>query len=624
MGVDIFFVISGYLITSIIAKDEESGKFSIVSFYDRRIRRIFPALFGVIFFSTVVSAVLLAPSDFAFFGKSLLAITCFASNIFFERTGGRAGYFAADAHSQVLLHTWSLSVEEQFYLFFPTFLVIVTRLAKRYVCEVLLVVITVSFAINIWATQHRPPAAFYLLLPRAWELLLGAILATKVVPPLKRRMSREIAGFAGLGLIVWAVLVITTDSAFPGAWALLPCLGAWLIVYAGQNGPSYVRTILSFRPLVFVGVISYSLYLWHWPIIVFAKILSGGEVSDFSRSEITGVIVLSLLMAVISFEFIESPFRGGTTAITRRQIFSFGLATSALSVAVGFSIYFSGGFPGRFNEATNLLISKNLERKTDYEDVCGNWKKQIKSAAELTVCNIGESSPKIMFWGDSHVQQLYPAIRQIYDSAKLQGHGVVFTVAPGCPPMEHMNRSEPGYHCETFSHFAMIRAEQDDVDVVFIGFSVDNLWTVCRSVDDRCLGKISEEEMLDQFFDGLATSIRTLKTHGKRIILSLPFPSFDKSPPDFQVRNAVLGMFRMPRPPADTSPASARNRLTALAEQMGVEIFDPRKSLCRDRDCLTEVDGVSIYRDRSHLAASQVGILADNLENTLRRALPAQ
>jgi SGNH domain (fused to AT3 domains)/Acyltransferase family len=519
-----------------------------------------------------------------------------------------------------LLHTWSLSVEEQFYLFFPTALILLARFAKTRINACLWLGTIASFAINIWATHYRPHGAFYFLIPRAWELLLGALLAMKAVPPLKRRASREIAGLIGLGLIAWAVSVFTTDTTFPGFAALFPCLGAGLIIYAGENGPSFVRTILSLRPLVFIGVISYSLYLWHWPIIVFGKYLAAGELSS---SDTAIIILLSLLMAFISFEFIESPFRGKDSPITRSQIFSFGLAASALSAALGFTIYLSQGFPERFDDSTRQLISTNVERKSDYQFVCSNWKTDIKSIADLSLCNVGgESAKKIMFWGDSHVQQLYPLIREIYDSGGLREHGVVFTIAPGCPPTEHMNRSEPGYHCDSFGHFAMLRSEEQDIDTVFIGFSPPH--TLCPSVDSKCVGKISDKEMRQRFVQQLSEYIQNLKMRGKRVILSLPFPAFDKSPPDLQIRNALLRKFRIVGVARDIVPADVTNQLVSLAERSGAEIFDPRKSLCRERDCITEVDGVSIYKDDNHLAASQIGILEENMESTLQRILPTE
>jgi hypothetical protein len=185
-----------------------------------------------------------------------------------------------------------------------------------------------------------------------------------------------------------------------------------------------------------------------------------------------------------------------------------------------------------------------------------------------------------------------------------------------------MNRPEPGYYCDSFSHFALIRAEQEDVDTVFIGFAPPE--NLCPSVDDKCVGKISKQEMYKQFFDGLSGNIQTLKMHGKRVILSLPFPMFDKSPPDLLIRNATLGRFRMPGTPTDQVPTSLRDRLARLAEEAGAQTFDPTESLCRAGDCVTQRDGVSIYKDDNHLAASQVGILQDNMESTLLRVLPTQ
>lgn len=617
VGVDIFFVISGYLITSIIAKDVALGRFSFVSFYERRIRRIFPALFAVVLFSLLAAGVLLAPKDFAAFGKSLIAMTFFVSNIFFKREGGVDGYFGATSNLQVLLHTWTLSVEEQFYLLFPTALILLARYAKKRTREYLWLAVIASFVINIWATHYRPRSAFYILIPRAWELLLGALLAMKAVPPLKRRVSREIAGLMGLGLIAWAVSVFTEDTIFPGFSALLPCLGAGLIIYAGENGPSFVRTILGFRPLVFIGVISYSLYLWHWPIIVFSKYLSVG---DLSAVETSIVILASLVMAFISFEFIESPFRGGDSPITRRRVFSFGLAASALSAVLGFAIYSTQGFPGRFNESTRQLIATNIDRKSDYQEVCSNWKTEINSISDIAFCNVGtQSSKKIMFWGDSHVQQLYPLIQRIYDGGGLRDHGAVFAVATGCSPTEHMNRPGPSFHCDSFSHFALMRAEEEDVDTVFIGFAAPSpVWTLCPSVDGRCVGKISDEETRQRVLGELSEHIQELKMRGKRVIVSLPFPIFDKSIPDLEVRNAVLQRFGFAGVAAETSSPIARDRLASVAQSMGAEIFDPRGSLCRNRDCITEVDGVSIYKDRSHIAASQIGILEDGMEKALR------
>jgi peptidoglycan/LPS O-acetylase OafA/YrhL len=618
VGVDIFYVISGYLITSIIAKDVALGRFSFVSFYERRIRRIFPALFAVVFFSVLAAAVLFVPTDLAAFGKSLIAMTFFVSNILFKRESGTAGYFDPAFESKALLHTWSLSVEEQFYLFFPTALILIVRWAKGRQSESLALAVIVSFLINIWATQFRPISAFYILIPRAWELLIGSLLAIKAVPPLKWRVAREIAGLVGLGLIACAVSVFTKDTPFPGFWALLPCLGAWLIIYAGEGGPAAVTTILSFKPLVFIGVISYSLYLWHWPIIVFTNYFSAG--TSLSAVEQVVVIISSLVMAFISFEFIESPFRGRGSPITRRQVFALGLTASILSGALGFMLYSHQGYPGRYNSLTRRLVLANTDRKNDYQEVCANFRKEIKSITDITFCNIGlQSSKNIMFWGDSHVQQLYPLIQRIHDDGGLQDHGVLFVVSAGCPPTEHMNRIDlNGFHCDSFTHFAMMRAEEEDIDTVYIGFAAPGNGVLCPSVEGRCVGKISDKETRRRFLRELSEHIQKLKMRGKRVIVSLPFPMFGKSIPDLQARNAVLNRFGLAGVPTEITLPGLRDQVAAVAHSTGAGIFDPRASLCPNEKCLTEVNGVSIYKDNIHIAASQIGILQDNMKQVLR------
>lgn len=618
VGVDIFYVISGYLITSLIASDIVFGKFSFVSFYERRIRRIFPALFGVVFFCTLAAAVLFVPKDFLAFSKSMIAMTFFASNIFFERLGGQQGYFGSASESQALLHTWSLSVEEQFYLFFPTTLLLLTRWTKRRATQLLVLVGIASFLISIWTTQHWPPTAFYILIPRAWELLVGSLLAMKAVPPLSQRASREITGLVGLGLIAWAVFFFNKDTPFPGLSALLPCVGAWLIIYAGEGGPSCVKSILSVRPLVFIGVISYSLYLWHWPLIVFARYFSAG---DLGGVETAVVLILSGVMAFISYEFIEGPFRGSDSQFNRRQIFSLGVSASMLSAVLGLAIYAYHGFPGRYGYTTRQLVLRNLARKDDFQTACGTWKLSVSSISDIGRCTMGpNSSKKIMFWGDSHVQQLYPLIKKLHDDGELQNHGVLMAIANGCAPTEHMNPVDKGYHCDSFATLAMKRAEETDVDTVFMGFNT--WWTVheylCPSANGRCLGRVSPGRAFHLFLQELSEHIQELRMRGKRVIVSLPFPMYDKSIPDLEIRNALFAKFGLAGVATDITLPGVRDDVASVAKSKGADIFDPRESLCDKQNCITQLNGVSIYKDDNHIAASQIAILEDNLKRVLR------
>ena len=266
VGVDIFFVISGYLITQIIFADLKRDRFSIVTFYERRIRRIFPALLTVLAVTTLVAFTVLLPAEVEDYGKSLMAATISFSNVYFW---SESGYFDAPASLKPLLHTWSLGVEEQFYLLFPLLMAWLYRNHRRYLPHVLIVAALASFGAAVYVMQTNPSSAFYLPHLRAWELMIGAMLAIGMFPPLLKSWQRELAASVGFALIVFAVLTYTAATPFPGLNAVAPCVGAALILAAGQHGTTVVGRVLSLKPIVWVGLISYSLYLWHWPVMSF-------------------------------------------------------------------------------------------------------------------------------------------------------------------------------------------------------------------------------------------------------------------------------------------------------------------------------------------------------------------
>ncbi|MEO1020870.1 MAG: acyltransferase, partial [Pseudomonadota bacterium] len=297
VGVDVFFVISGYLITSIIMKDIQSADgFSIAKFYERRARRIFPALFAVIFASSIAAFFILTPLELDRFARSAIAATLFVSNIFFRY---QTGYFAGDADEQPLLHTWSLAVEEQFYIFFPLFLMFVHRFLPRRISLLVLLVAIVSLAMALVGIRFSTAAAFYLAPPRAWELMLGALLALGAVPTLRWRLGRELVAIVGLAAIAWSVTRFDEATIFPGFAALLPTFGTAALIWAGMGpGTSLVNRLLSQKPLVFVGLISYSLYLWHWPLIVFHEFSVAHRPSP---RELLVILAISFVLAIISW-----------------------------------------------------------------------------------------------------------------------------------------------------------------------------------------------------------------------------------------------------------------------------------------------------------------------------------
>ncbi len=255
VGVDVFFVISGYLIAGLITGEMRDGRFSILEFYERRVRRIFPALFLVLLASTVAAAFLLFPSDFSRYAKSLFATAFFASNIEFWR---ELGYFDISAEMKPLLHLWSIAVEEQFYVLFPAILLLVSGRSKARALVTVSLILVASLAFSIYAVKAGPAFAFYMLPSRAWELMLGAVVAIGAFPSVSRPYREALAG-VGVAMIAASVFLYTKATPFPGAAALLPCVGTALVIYAGQAATS-VNAALSTRPLVFVGLISYSLF----------------------------------------------------------------------------------------------------------------------------------------------------------------------------------------------------------------------------------------------------------------------------------------------------------------------------------------------------------------------------
>ena len=321
VGVDIFFVISGYLISNILLHDIDRDKFSILKFYERRIRRIFPALFTVLLVATAAAFVILLPGalgEMDYFGTHLFGATFFYSNYQFM---SETGYFAAAAEDNPLLHLWSLAVEEQFYIVFPVYLYLVSRFFRDRLGLATMAVLLVSLVYSIYLVQNNPADAFYSTPARAWELMLGAILA--IFPrkaPLDQRVA-QVLGAAGLGFIAYSILFYSAQTPFPGAAALLPCVGAALILYTGQTNMTLAGRLLSTSAFRYPGLISYSLYLWHWPVLVFYRLYA---ITPVSQMETAMLMVAMTAAAWASWKFVEAPFRTRNVLARQRPLFAAG------------------------------------------------------------------------------------------------------------------------------------------------------------------------------------------------------------------------------------------------------------------------------------------------------------
>ena len=425
IGVDIFFVISGYLITRIIAREIAENRFSILTFYERRTRRIFPALFAMLVASVVAASIIALPGEFEDFGNSLAASALFVSNIFFWQT---ADYFAGPAHLKPLLHTWSLAVEEQFYIVLPLLLLALTRWARRHVVAVLIAATVISFALSLWAVGAKPTAAFYLLPTRFWELMAGALLALGVVPAFRSLKAANAAAAVGLAMIALAVATYSSATAFPGAAALLPVIGAALIIHAGTTTQSTIAArLLSWQPVVFVGLISYSLYLWHWPVLTFARIARG---EMLSAMEATLLVALSFALAILSWRFIEAPFRDRRLADGRAPLFRSAGAAMAAALALGIFANSTHGWPQRHDAYTPPAIAG-----LDHMNLATCFLKDDQPAsawAGALACRQGDANgPTVFVWGDSFAAHLIPGLASELGS-RIE---TVQLTAAGCPPI---------------------------------------------------------------------------------------------------------------------------------------------------------------------------------------------
>ncbi|NVD37169.1 acyltransferase family protein [Marinobacter lutaoensis] len=422
VGVDVFFVISGYLITSILLSDLEKGEFSISKFYERRARRILPALFFVMLCCIPFAWAWMAPEQLKEFAQAFVAISFFASNILFWK---KEDYFAPNAEENPLLHTWSLAVEEQFYLFFPILLLLLWRFGKSPIFYLIVMLSVVSLAFSEWASRYYASANFYLLPTRAWELGVGAICAFF----LSQRSLRESQAFSLLGvvLIVASIFLFDETTRFPSLYALAPVIGAALIILFGSK-KTFAGKILSNSVLVGIGLISFSAYLWHQPLLAFARIRILGEPT---LSVMFLLSIASLLLAWFSWKYIEQPFRKSKGGVlpSRRAVFS---ASALMTLALfSFGIYghTSGGVPKRISLPDS--IAKDLHVR-ELQKECFDFSMQ-RVEDEGLFCILGEKSkpPTVAVIGDSHSLSFIPALDKL---ARDKSRSFLFSGVSGCPP----------------------------------------------------------------------------------------------------------------------------------------------------------------------------------------------
>ncbi|QDG39199.1 acyltransferase [Alteromonas mediterranea] len=427
VGVDIFFVISGYLITTIILSEKDNDAFSIINFYERRARRILPALFFIILVSLPFAYFLLLPEDLKDFSQSLISIVFFSSNILFWQ---ETGYWGTANELKPMLHTWSLGVEEQYYIVFPLLLAALGRFRRHLLLPTLILLIVGSYLLCTNFVELAPTANFFLLPTRAWELGIGALVAYLYLyhqPSVNHISTNKVSqtlSLLGLSLIIFSIFEFDEKTPFPGNFALLPTVGtALLVLFATPK--TIIGKLLSTKLLVSIGLISYGAYLWHQPIFAFARHYSLKNVPEYVFLLLS---LLSLTLALFTWKYIEAPFRQRST-VKRKHIFQFSLYGSALTLAIGVLGHITFGFTSApFTPSNHFFeVSKRLEPNIGLNPKCGN---------EFTLDADCRTSDKanILLWGDSYAMHLAGAITTSADIKMIQmtKHtcGPFLTIAP--------------------------------------------------------------------------------------------------------------------------------------------------------------------------------------------------
>ena len=593
-GVDVFFVISGYLISRIIWRGLDERSFTLAWFYGRRVLRLFPALVLVLAGTLAAGRWLFLPDAYATLGKDIAGAATFASNLVLWQD---AGYFTENAALRPLTHLWSLAVEEQFYLVFPLLLIAAHR-SWRLTGALLGVLAAASFTWNVATVGADPAAAFYLLPARFWELALGALLAYVQLsrsPALTPRL-RDAASLAGLGLLLLAAFGPTSSSLFPGWWALAPTLAAVLLIGAGPDA-LLNRRVLASGPFVLLGRISYPLYLWHFPLLVLARVQWGASLSVGAT---IAVVAVSVALAYGTYRLVELPAR--RLAGRGRRPAALVAPLAAVGCA-GLAVFFSAGLPGRLPVELQQLSTVAFDYKHAYRESRCFLQPWQGARAFRPDCVDAGSGKLLLLWGDSHAAHLYPGLAP---AARKRGFRIAQRTASACPPLlDYRSGERP--KCHEINAAALATARELRPTTVVLSAQ----WEKYPSLD------------------GLRATVAALRRLGvPEIVVVGPSPNWPNGVAQALFREVKRGgLDRFPtRLKRELSPAPARadRRLRPLAHELGVTYIAPLDVLCNDDGCLARVEdrGEQLaFWDPSHFTAAGSSWFVEAVADDLLRGV---
>jgi peptidoglycan/LPS O-acetylase OafA/YrhL len=598
VGVDVFFVISGYLITSLILAENALGTFSLATFYERRARRILPALFVVMAVCIPVAWLCLLPSDMKAFSESLVAVSVFASNVFFYR---ESGYFAPDAELKPLLHTWSLAVEEQFYVLFPLILLAALRFGRKWAVESLVVVAFLSLALAQWGAFNRPEATYFLLPTRGWELLTGALIAfySKSRHSLASNESSnsgiaEAAGAVGVAMILFGVFVFDKETPFPGLYALLPTLGTALVILCARP-QTVVGKLLGSKTLVGIGLISYSAYLWHQPLFAFARHVS---VEEPGRLLLLSLALFAVFLAYLSWRYVETPFRD-RTLFSRNKVILYAVLCSSAFVAFGLLGYRSNGFEERLTSDERVILSYTTYAYSDIYRVRTCLLEPEQGYTEFSAqCVPSRVAGGTLIWGDSYAAAISYGLRQsLQDVAQY--------TASGCPPLVDLQVSER-FQCKEINDFVKEEIRQLQPGYLILHAN----WRRYRGYE------------VPQRMERTIEYVRRVSP-ATRIILVGAVPQWSPALPLYMVKkHMLLGAEQYADNSYVRNGRAVDKALKAVADRNGVEFFSVIDALCVGDRCLatTTFGGkpTLTFWDTGHLTEGGSMLLAAELAQELK------
>lgn len=600
VGVDVFFVISGFLITGIIMKDLKRGSFSMLDFWVRRIRRIMPAVTAMVIVSLLAGYWLLSPRDFTILGKSSIAQSVMAANIYFFR---HTDYFAGSGDFKPLLHTWSLAVEEQFYVVFPILLFVLWKWGKKHLFSGVVALTTFSLALSCYGVSRFPDATFYLLPARAWEMLVGGILAIWIGRNEKvlSSVTNEFLSWCGILMIIGSMIFYTPETIFPGWAAILPVVGAALFILADKNQLTTAGKILSVKPMVFIGLISYSLYLWHWPVIVFAR----NAVIDIHLYWQLAFLVLSFVLAVLSWRFVETPFRKKGRLDTHLSAFSFGAVSTAVLLLLSAFIWRMDGVPNRIPEHLRVYTEDIDWNGTEYQSKNGEliWMGDLTNKKKAT-----EGEIDFALWGDSHAMSAAATLDEVAKKNKLSG---VAFLQSATPPVTGVAFAHDG----NGSQNAMVARNEKVIQ------SIEELGIKNVILLAHWNGYFPEGLTVSfeggEIIDGELPMVKSLKKMVKRLEVQGVKVWFIKEVPQIENTHTANHIYMKHRFP---SINQMRAETLSLAEYMMqqevvveamrglngglIEVVDLRDSFFKTSEILKSYDDRAYYRDDHHLSRS--------------------